>query len=198
MLQDAFLVPTRVVRVNTRLPGGTVTGKLQTRSALGLNHPAVRLRTGEIRARQVLPLCRISVSVCQIRLANLTEWFKSAEIDWLRIMGCVIRSWANHFQSSCEYGYGDLTLRLGSVTVEQLKGVSCKMNLGTGCSAFRIEPMVHPPHSMTFDHPPCDGLRLDPTLSYPTVRVKGVKSIIAIDLSLSKVKSANDPIEPLK
>jgi hypothetical protein len=94
--------------------------------------------------------------------------------------------WVNHFQSTCEYGSQDLPLRLGSVTIEPVNGVPVKINLGTGCSEFRIEPISHRPHRMPFDRPPCDGIRPDPAHKYPGVKIRGVNVIAAIDVSAAK------------
>ena len=194
-----FLVPTRVVRVRTGPGGSSVVGKLQTRSALAHQTMSVRRYVYEVEKFERGKFIPYSELV-----------FQSVKSGWrispngsnpLKLIGCsapvaLSGAWANHFQSSCEYGYRDLHLRLGSVTIEPLKGVPSKMNLGTGCSEFRIEPIVHPPHRMTFDHTPCGGLRLDPTLRYPRVLVKGVNSITAIDVSLAKVKGKNESPNP--
>jgi hypothetical protein len=197
--KGTVLVPTRVVRVRTGPGGRTVVGKLQLRSARA--HPTINVR------RYVYEVEKFEDGKF-VPYAELV--FQSVKSGWrispsgsnpLKLICCgapvaLAGAWANHFQSSCEYGYRDLHLRLGSVTIEPLKGAPSKMSLATGCSEFRIEPILHPPHRMTFDHTPCAGVRLDPTVSYPRVLVKGVHSITAIDVSLAKVKSKNESSNP--
>ena len=186
--QATFLVPTRVVRVK-KGPDGTAVGRLQTGSGLAHRSIAVRRYVYEIESLQkgrYVPYGSIVFTL------EKTNWRIAPHGEYpLRLIGCskpiaLTGDWANHFQSTCEYGYGDLRLRLGSVTVEPEAGAPIKINLATGCSEFRMEPFTHPSHRMPFDHPPCDGLRPDPDRKYPKVDVRGVKKIKAIDVSLAK------------
>jgi hypothetical protein len=185
-----FLVPTRVVPV---LAGGPGDGRLQTNRALAHDTTPVRLYVYEVQKLEGRKFVPYSELVFQWVTPNWRISPKQGS-NPLELKGCkgpvkLYGAWANHWASTCEYGHGELQLRLGSVTIDTgVAGGPGPINLGTGCSEFRIEPYTHPIHDMPFDHPACGGLRLDPNRSYPTVQVKGVRSITAIDVSLAKDK----------
>jgi hypothetical protein len=192
--QATLLVPTRVVPI-----GKTRLGRLLTTSA---------------RAHRMMAVRRYAFEVENLERGRFVPYatlvFELVGISWrispkgknpLKLVGCsepvaLTGDWANHFQSTCEYGYKALLLRLGSVTVERQPDAPVKINLGTGCSEFRIEPISHRPHRMPFDHPPCEGIRPDLAHKYPGVKIRGVKAISAIDLSAAKRRTARAADNP--
>jgi hypothetical protein len=197
--EATLLVPTRIIGFKTGKGGKTVLGRLQLRSARA--HPTIAVRRYVYEIEKLEKGSFAPYSELVFQLEEFSWRISPKGTNPLNLIGCtspvaLSGAWANHFQSTCEYGYRDLHLRLGSVTIEPLKGAPTKINLGTGCSEFRIEPITHPRHRLTFDHPPCAGLRLDARVSFPKVQVKGVKSITAIDVSLAKQKSANGGAGP--
>jgi hypothetical protein len=192
--KGTLLVPTRVVPVKGGPGRKTPVGKLRLTTAVA--HPMISIRRYVYEVERFERDKFIPYAELEFQYADFSWRISPRGPNPLQLIGCgapvaLSGAWANHFQSTCEFGYRDLHLRLGSVTIERSNGVPLKMDLGTGCSEFRIEPIIHPPHRLTFDHSPCSNLRLDPKMRYPAVKVKGAHPITAIDVSIEKVKQTN-------
>lgn len=91
--------------------------------------------------------------------------------------------WANHFRTTYEYGHGNRHLRLGAVRIVRQRASRKAIRFATSCSAFRIEPSNHIAHQTPFQDLPCEGKSLNPKTRFPPVRINGVKTITAIDVS---------------
>jgi hypothetical protein len=98
--------------------------------------------------------------------------------------------WAEHTETTYEYGFEKLRLRVASVTIIGPEIGSKKINLATGCSVFRVEPATHRPHPMPFDHRPCGKTTFDPQKKYATVEVTGLETVRAVDLSYARLPAA--------
>ena len=182
--QATLLVPTRVVPIGKTSVGRFLTTSARAHGMMGVRRYSFLVENFE-RGRFV------PYATLVFELSGITWRISPKGKSPLSLVRCsepvaLTGDWAKHFQSTCEYGHQDLPLRLGSVTIERRTGAPIKINLGTGCSEFRIEPRTHRPHRMPFDHPPCDGIRPDVAHKYPRVKVRGEKAITAIDLSAVK------------
>lgn len=188
---SSFLVPTGVKVIQSGPTGKTV-GELQTSSGIAHGVLAVKRYVYNVERLDNGKFVFFEKLIFQLQVLTPTSsiWRIFQEAQKPLSVGCkppvpLSGVWADHYQSTCEYGPSSLRLRIGSVTVEAEKG-TFTINMGTGCSESRIEPSSHSNHPIAFDHVACPGLQLDPAAVYPKVQVKGVDTITAIDVSLAK------------
>ena len=198
--QATVLVPTRVVAVAKGKRGAAMPGRLLSQTALA--HPMQAVQQYVYRIDAYAKGRFIPFSELAFQFEKFTWRISPRGHNRLTLVGCsapvaLTGAWANHFQSTCEYRSGDLQLRLGNVTIHSAEAGARVVNLSTGCSEFRIEPITHPPHQMPFDHSPCGGVSFSAALRYPRVQIKGVNSVTAIDLSVAKVTGRGGPTKGL-
>lgn len=102
-------------------------------------------------------------------------------------------AWAEHFLTTYEFGAPGAVLRLAAVSIVRRGVRTTRIRLGTGCTAFRIEPSIHTEHDMPFDNSPCqDTPALRAAGHYPTVRINSAKPVRAIDVGVALARSRRE------